>query len=144
MQEKETTRRMEVLTIDGQTRDCRSLRSILIHTNWRVHWVADLFEAMLFLHDRPVPVMVCPENLPDGSWSEVLCDVRQFPHAPKVLVYSGHSGQGLGLDILNAGAFDLLSAPLQRDEVLRAISLASRAWHDEARGREQCAAAMSA
>jgi hypothetical protein len=35
--------------------------------------------------------------------------------------------------VLHAAGYDLLRIPLQQDEVLRSISVACRAWHDDAR-----------
>ena len=56
---------------------------ILLHTNWQVHWVADLYKAMLFLKEHSVPMMVCPRELPDATWSELLEAVHQSPKPPK-------------------------------------------------------------
>ena len=133
--------KVELLAISGRSKDCLALQSILVHTNWRVHWVADGYEAMLFLRHHPVPVFVCPEELPDATWKDVLAGTRELPNAPKVLVYSS---EPLGTEVLDLGGYDLLTTPLQRDEILRAISLACRTWREEIRRQEVHAAAMTA
>jgi DNA-binding response OmpR family regulator len=131
--------------ISGSSEDCLSLRSILSHTNWLVHWVADRYEALLFLQEHDVPVILCPKELPDGDWSELLDAVRCFPNPPNVLVYSDRADRRFGIAVLNAGGYDWLLTPLQQDEVLRAISMACRAWHHDARQRQNFgAAAMTA
>src|SRR5579872_5693689 len=135
-----TPQRVELLAIRAGSRDCLALQSILIHTNW----VADAHEALLFLSDHPVPVLVCPEELPDATWSDLLASTQELPHPPKVLVYSGRTDQDLGSEVLNAGGYELLSTPLQRDEILRATSLACRTWREETRGQVLYAAAMTA
>ena len=139
-----TPQRVEVLAISSRTRDCQSLQSILIHTNWLVHWAPDRYEAMLFLREHPVPAVVCPDEMPDATWRDLLADTSQLSNPPKVLVYSDNAAQGLGIDVLEAGGYDLLWTPLQRDEVLRAISLACRTWREEMRRHEGHAAAMTA
>jgi len=139
-----TPQKVELLAISGRSRDCLTLQSILIHTNWLAHWVADAHEAMLFLRDHPVPVLVCPEELPDATWSELLLTTQDLVSPPKVLVYSERADQNLGNEVLDAGGYDLLSTPLQRDEVLRAISLACRTWREEVRRQEVHTAAMTA
>jgi DNA-binding NtrC family response regulator len=139
-----TPQKVELLAISARSRDCQMLQSILIHTNWLVHWVADAHEAMLFLNDHPVPVLVCPEELPNATWSDLLAATQELMSPPKVLVYSDRADQVLGNEVLDAGGYDLLSTPLQRDEVLRAISLACRTWRDEIRRQETHAAAMTA
>lgn len=140
----QTPQRVELLVISGCEQDFLSLQSILIHTKWLAHWVADRHEAMLFLSDHPVPVVVCPEELPDATWREMLAATRELANPPKVLVYSGRTAQVLGIEVLDAGGYDLLSTPLQRDEVLRAISLACRTWREEIQRKEVHGAAMTA
>jgi DNA-binding NtrC family response regulator len=136
--------RVEVLAISNRERDCQSLHSILIHTNWTIHWAPDRHEAMLFLEEHPVPVVVCPEEMPDATWKDFLSKASSLAHPPKVLVYSHRAVPGLGIDVLDSGGYDLLSTPLQRDEVLRAISLACRTWRDEMRRQEVLVTAMTA
>ena len=135
-------RRVELLTISGCSKDCLSLRSILSHTNWLVHWVADRYEALLFLQEHDVPVVVCPKVLPDATWRELLGAVRQFRNPPNVLVYSEQADGDFGIEVLNAGGYDLLPTPLQQDEVLRAVSVACRAWHSDARQTQNIGAAV--
>lgn len=138
-------RRVELLTISGSSEDCLSLRSILSHTNWLVHWVADRYEALLFLEEHDVAVIVCSKELPDGTWSELLDGVRRIPNPPNVLVYSDQADRAFGIAVLNAGGYDWLLTPFQQDEVLRAISVACRAWHHDARQRQNFGdAAMTA
>ena len=139
-----TPQKVELLAIRAGSRDRLALQSILIHTNWLVHWAADAHEALLFLSDHPVPVLVCPEDLPDATWSDLLASAQELPNPPKVLIYSDRADQDLGSEVLHAGGYELLSTPLQRDEVLRAISLACRTWREEIRGQVLYAAAMTA
>lgn len=139
-----TPQKVELLAIRERSKDCMALQSILIHTNWLVHWVADSLEAMLFLSENPVPVLVCPKELPDATWRDLLASTQELPSPPKILVYSDQADQNLGSEVLRAGGYDLLSSPLQRDEVLRGISLACRTWREEVRGQAVQATAMTA
>jgi DNA-binding response OmpR family regulator len=144
-QPAQRARRVELLTISTPSKDCLALRSILLHTNWLVRWVADQYEAVLFLKEHAVPVIVCPRQLPDATWSELLDAVSQLPNPPNVLVYGDQADREFGIGVLNAGGYDLLTTPLQQDQVLRAISVACRAWHDDARQRHMLhVAAMTA
>ena len=139
-----TPEKVELLAIRGNFRDRLALQSILLHTNWLVHWVADEREAMLFLEDHPVPVVICPEEIPDGSWSDLLSGAQELANAPKVLIYSDRDDPAFGNEVISAGAYDLLSMPLQRDEVLRAIRLAFRRWREEIRHPQVLTAGMTA
>lgn len=139
-----TPQRVELLAIGANSKDCLTLQSIFAHTNWLVHWVADAHDALLFLNDHPVPVLICPEELPDAVWTGLLAETQDLPIPPKVLVYSDRADQNLGSEVLVAGGYDLLSTPLQRDEILRVVSLACRTWRDEIRRQDIHAAAMTA
>jgi len=139
-----TPRRVELLAIRAGSRDCLTLQSIFVHTNWLVHWVGDAHEATLFLRDHPVPVLVCPEKLPDDTWRGLLASTEELTIPPKMLVYSDRADKDLGSEVLHAGGYELLSTPLQRDELLRAVSLGCRTWRDELRRQDIHATAMTA
>ena len=125
-------RKLEVLTINNDKKDCAALRSIMGHTNWIFHCVPDISRAIQFLEKNLVPVIVCSKQLPDGTWKDVLAVVRRFPNPPDVLVYTAQPDDRLWMDVLSSGGYDLLQVPFNRDEVLRVISLASRKWWDQA------------
>jgi DNA-binding NtrC family response regulator len=125
-------RKLEVLTINNDKKDCAALRSIMGHTNWIFHCVPDISRAIQFLEKNLVPVIVCSNQLPDGTWKDVLAAVRRFPNPPDVLVYTAQPDDRLWMDVLSSGGYDLLQVPFNRDEVLRLISLASRKWWDDA------------
>ena len=125
-------RKLEVLTINNNRKDCASLQSIMGHTNWIFHYVPDLSRAIQFLEKNPVPVIVCSKEFPGGTWKDVLAAVRRFPNPPDVLVYTAQADDRLWMEVLSSGGFDLLQLPFNRDEVLRLISLASRKWWNDA------------
>jgi DNA-binding NtrC family response regulator len=126
-------RKLEVLTINNDKKECAALRSIMGHTNWRFHCVPTLSSAIKFLEKNLVPVIVCSKELPgDGTWKDVLAAVRRFPNPPDVVVYTAQTNNQLWMEVLTLGGYDLLQVPFNRDEVLRVLSLASRKWWDEA------------
>lgn len=122
-------RKLEVLTINNDKKECAALRSIMGHTNWIFHCVPDLSSAIQFLEKNPVPVVVCSKELPgSGTWKDVIAAVHRFPNPPDVLVYTAQPDDRLWMEVLSLGGFDLLPLPFNRNEVLRLISLASRKW----------------
>jgi DNA-binding NtrC family response regulator len=126
-------RKLEVLTINNDKKDCAALRSIMGHTNWIFHCVPDISRAIQFLEKNLVPVIVCSKELPGGgTWKDVLAAFRRFPNPPDVLVYTAQPDDRLWMEVLSSGGYDLLQVPFNRDEVLRLISLASRKWWDDA------------
>ncbi len=137
-------RKLEVLTINNDKKDCASLRSIMGHTNWIFHCVPDLSKATQFLEKNLVPVIVCSKELPGATWKDVLAAVQRFPNPPAVLVYTAQADDGLWMEVLNSGGYDLLPVPFNRDEVLRLISLASRKWSDDANALNRLATLRAA
>jgi DNA-binding response OmpR family regulator len=137
-------RKLEVLTINNDKKDCAALRSIMGHTNWIFHCVPDISRAIQFLEKNLVPVIVCSKQLPDGTCKDVLAGVRRFPNPPDVLVYTAQPDDRLWMEVLSSGGFDLLPLPFNRDEVLRLISLASRKWWDDASALQRPAALQAA
>lgn len=137
-------RKLEVLTINNDKKDCASLRSIMGHTSWIFHCVPDLATAIQFLETKLVPIIVCSKEVPGGTWKDVLRAVRRFPNPPDVLVYAAEADDRLWMDVLSSGGYDLLSVPFNRDEVLRLISLASRKWYDDANALERQATLTAA
>ena len=119
-------RKLELLTINNDKKDCAALRSIMGRTNWIFHCVPDLSRALQFLEKNMVPVIVCSKELPGGgTWKDVLAAVRRFPNPPDVLVYTAQPDDRLWMEVLSSGGYDLLQVPFNRDEVLRLISSAS-------------------
>ena len=142
---KAQKRKLEVLTINNDKKDCAALRSIIGHSNWIFHCVPDLSRAIQFLEKNLVPVIVCSKELPGGgTWKGVLVAVRRFPNPPDVLVYTAQPDDRLWMEVLSSGGFDLLPLPFNRDEVLRLISLASRKWWDDASNLQRRAALQAA
>src|SRR5579863_3591801 len=125
--------KLEVLSINENPGDCAALRSIMGHTNWVFHCEPDLSRAMQFLATHFVPVVTCSKQLPGGTWEDVVAAVRRFANPPEVLVYARQADEVLWMQVLNAGAYDLLRVPFEQQEVLRVISLAYRAWKDRAK-----------
>ena len=131
--------RVEVLIIAGNRRECEELRNIFGHTNWILHCVTDLAGAKAFWGSRPVPIVVCDAELSDGTWVDVIDAGAVLAEPPEVLVCGPAMNATLGMRVFEAGGFDILSTPFDRDQVLRSISLAFRKWQDVRNGRIPCA-----
>lgn len=140
----EERRRLEVLTINKDRKDCHALRSIMRRTNWVYHCASSLEEALQSLKRHYVPVVICSQQLPDATWKDVIAAMGSFPIPPKVLVYSDQQDTAFLMDVLNAGGYDVALTPLDRDEVLRLIALACLKWKDDAKSLKQSLEAIRA
>lgn len=120
-----------VLAVSPHIHDQVALRNIFSHSNWRLRCVQSLEEAWKTLHQQPVSVVISEHAFPDGlSWKDLLEEIEGMPETPPLIVASREADEGVWAEVLNAGAFDLLSKPFQANEVLRVIGLALRQFRD--------------
>lgn len=85
-------------------------------------------------------VVVCEQQLPDGTWKDVLEISGAMHHPAPVVVTSRLADERLWAEVLNLGGYDLLAKPLDRREVFRTMNLAWQHWKNEQRSRERAAA----
>jgi DNA-binding response OmpR family regulator len=85
-------------------------------------------DAQRFLRLDRVPVILCDAALPDGGWKDILTCIAPLPSAPKLIVSSRLADEHLWAEVLNLGGFDVLAQPFVREEVVTAVSAATRQW----------------
>jgi DNA-binding NtrC family response regulator len=87
-----------------------------------------LFSALAALRKRQFEVVVCEQDLPPGSWKDVLDQVAILPDPPSLIVTSRLANERLWAEALNLGAYDVLAKPFDRTEAMRVVAAAWRAW----------------
>ncbi len=91
-------------------------------------------EAKILLLQSPrVPIVLTDESLPDGDWRDVLQDVTSSGLSAEVVVCTGaEQSMTLCFDLLDHGAFGLMSEPFDRDQLqwlVNAATSRSRLYH---------------
>ncbi len=127
-----TDNTVAVLAVSPLDEDHACLRSIFSHSNWRIFQAHNCKEAIKFLNGHPMGVLVCERDLPDGNWKKLLESLTGLPLPPLLVVTSRNADDTLWTEVLNRGAYDVLSKPFDRAEVTRIISLAWLHWKEEA------------
>ena len=133
-----------VLAVSPFEEDHACLRAIFNHSNWKIYGAHDCREAMDFLRNNRLAVLVCERDLPDGDWRNLLDSISALPLAPLLVVTSKDADDSLWAEVLNLGAYDVLSKPFDRAEVTRIISLAWLHWKEEAARTRQRPATRTA
>ena len=133
-----------VLAVSPHAEDHACLRAIFGHSNWEIFEAHACQEAMSFLRKNRMAVLVCERDLPDGNWKTLLDSLSVLPHPPLLVVTSRDADDRLWAEVLNLGAYDVLSKPFDRSEVTRIISLAWLHWKEEALRRLQRPAVRTA
>jgi DNA-binding response OmpR family regulator len=72
-------------------------------------------------------VVISGARLPDGhSWNDLLNEMRTMECPPPLIVTDRLADERLWAEVLNLGAYDLLTIPFDAKEVLHAVSTACR------------------
>ena len=108
-----------VVEIIAAATDRRSLNELLRGAGWKSEVCDSLAAAMPLL--SAASVVMCDEKLADGNWRDVLSQLETLPASPALIVTSRLADERLWAEVLNLGAYDLLLAPFQEEEVLRTI-----------------------
>lgn len=127
-----TSQIVAVLVVSPLEADHDCLRAIFSHSNWKIFRVHDCREAFDFLSRHVLAVLVCERDLPDGSWKTLLESLSTRPVPPLVVVTARNADENLWAEVLELGAYDVLSKPFDRAEVTKIISLAWLRWKEQA------------
>lgn len=125
-------KKVAVLGVSPHEDDHVCLRALVGHSNWTIAEARTCHEAMSFLNENRMAVLVCERKLPDGDWKTLLNSLSTLPLPPLLVVTSRDADDTLWAEVLNLGAYDVLSKPFDRAEVIRIISLAWLHWKEEA------------
>ena len=101
------------------------LRRILTHSRWNLLEAFTMKEGLAILARQSQVVVICDTVLPDGGWRELLRHTLRNPVPPPVIVAADQADEALWMEVLNCGAYNLLSRPFQDQEVFEVVS---RAW----------------
>ena len=100
-------------------------------------WACNPQEMIQQLEQARYDAVFCSRTLSTGSWGEALKQVRQlYPDVP-VIILSQTADEKEWLEVLAAGAFDLLGLPCYERTLLSVVEHAvasgeARAWHSGA------------
>jgi DNA-binding NtrC family response regulator len=119
-----------VLAVNLSHEDLGSLKGIFSHSRWRLYQANSCAEAISFLDLYFIPVVISEENLPDGTWRDLLAHGASLPNPRKLIVASHFADDRLWAEALNLGAYDVLALPFRAAEVFHSVSLAWRRWKD--------------
>ena len=87
-----------------------------------LHRAGSLKEADRLLADAESLVLLTEARFAGGTWQDALA-LKRTRHPEAALVVTAESaGEGLWLDVLEQGAYDLILKPFDADELLRVLA----------------------
>ena len=118
---------VEILLVTSANADYACLCHIIEHSKWKLHRVVSCQEALAFLQQHPVGVVISEANLPDGCWKDLLAELAGVGCPPNLIISSRLADEQLWAEVLSLGGYDVLMTPFEREEVFR---VGSYAWMD--------------
>lgn len=119
-----TGRNVSVVLISSAPERHAVLRQVAKVLGWELTQCTTCRAGLDRLDEKHPPVVVCDEQLGDGSWKTVMEAVHKLEVRPNVVVVSASPGDSLWAETLNWGAYDLLISPYNAGEAYRLITLA--------------------
>lgn len=120
------TEKITVLVVSPHPSDLSAVRQILQNACWQIEHADTLKDAVQRFQQKMPSVILCERELPDGTWHDLLVRTRDLPVVPSVLVISRHADDTLWAEVLSSGAYDVLSKPFDRREMVRVVGMAWR------------------
>ena len=119
---------VKVLLVSPLDENHRYLTQILRHSKWKYYFARSRAEAIAFLRNNAVPVVICEADLIDGTWRDVLDETTRIEPAPLLIVTSRLADDALWAEVLNLGGYNVLAQPFDSREVFRVVGNAWLHW----------------
>lgn len=106
--------------------------SLTLYPNCRVTLQPSptLASTLALLRTHRIPIVLCDHDAYPDAWREILRACKLLPAPPCVIVTSRLAEDRLWMELLNEGAFDLLSKPFDPSDVMRIIHSAWVHWQN--------------
>ncbi|PWT98222.1 MAG: hypothetical protein C5B51_29770 [Terriglobia bacterium] len=130
---------VSALSVSHNEADRDVLGHIFRELHWKLHFSSTVDRARAFLKSRGVPVLICDAAVPE-NWRTFFQYAQTLHPTPMFIVSSRLADERLWCEVLNIGAYDVLSTPFERREVAHVIRCA---W-DSAQHHSVAAASRAA
>jgi DNA-binding response OmpR family regulator len=124
-----------LLFISAAPDDYADLCRILRGSPWIPAAAANRHDAIDLMSRSRVSVVFCDSTLVDGTWQDVLGDMRRDDDAAPLIVTSRLADDCLWAEVLNVGGYDVLAKPFIGREVSHVLTNISLAMMQASRAR---------
>jgi len=126
---------VSVLTVSPFESDLILLSNLISHSAWSHRCARSVQDACAILNSEEIHVVLCDVELPDGDWRTVLEFATEIAVPPELVVLSRVPDERLWATVLNVGAWDVLTKPINPKEFYRTVHHAFRNWAENAKRR---------
>jgi two-component system, NtrC family, response regulator AtoC len=127
---------LRVLIIDDEIPFAEMLSTMLSTAGYEVHAVHNGEDGLKILAESPFELVLCDMKMPRMNGLEVLDAMRERGLASTVITMSAFGTIDLAIEALRRGAYDYISKPFKRDEVLLTLRKAEERQQLQARVAE--------
>lgn len=114
-----------IVSISPDLEDHRLFQRLFSSPEWEVASSICASDGVVHLHDPGRAVVICADNLPDGSWKDIVAVAEEAGGETPVIVTSSSGDDFLWVEVFGFGAYDLLLKPFDVSEVHRVVRLAA-------------------
>ena len=118
------SRPLEVLVTCSHSDDRYRLARVLVRCGLKPVLSSSVEKSRGLLARRPVRLVFCDDELPDGSVGRLIEEIRKASSRVPVVVISRLENWDEYLRAMRLGAFDYISSPIRRAEVERVVAKA--------------------
>jgi len=119
---------IQVLVVGSAVGKRNALIDILEECGLEPVIASNLGEVRNILGRRPIHVVFCEDNLPDGGFREILRLVKANRPEVQVVLSSMLGDVDEYIEAMNLGAFDFISPPYRSTEIASVVDSASRRY----------------
>lgn len=128
-----------VLLVDDEVEFLETLVKRLAKRKLTVAGKNNALEAIAFLKENPVDVVVLDVKMPGMDGLEALREIKQCDPTVEVIMLTGHANMEVAIQGMELGAFDYLMKPMDIDELLYKLQDAYQKKQLQEKGAETAA-----
>jgi DNA-binding response OmpR family regulator len=99
--------------------------------NWSMRQLQTCQQALAFLRQNPIPLIISWSETPDGNWKDLLRQLTVLTKPPLLTVSYQPTGRYFWSEVMSLGGYDVLVKPFGASDVFRMVSLAWENWKDQ-------------
>lgn len=111
----------KVLIVDDEENTRIGLRKLLFDHGFQVAAVANGLEALDYLAEQPIDLVITDINMPEMNGLDFLRELNQRLPETKVIMITAFGGVDSYLESMNLGAFEYLNKPIKLEELKAVI-----------------------
>lgn len=106
-----------ILIVDDEENARIGLKKLLALEGFRVEAVANGYEALEYLREEPVDLVITDINMPEMNGLVFLRELNRSYPAVNVIMVTAYGGVESYLEAMNLGAFEYLNKPVRIEEL---------------------------